>query len=44
MWRYTVAFIAGIYCGQKYKLPNIELLIKKGVNDITKYCEEAKKK
>jgi hypothetical protein len=44
MWKYAVTFIAGIYCGQTYKLPSIEKIVKKTVDDVTKYIEDAKKK
>ena len=44
MWKYTISFIAGIYCGQTYKLPNMENLTKKTFNDIKKYSEEYQKK
>ena len=43
MWKYAVTFVAGIYCGQTYNLPNIEKLVKETMVDVSKYIENAKK-
>lgn len=43
MWKYAITFVAGIYCGQTYNLPNIEKMIRKTMNDMNKYIEDSKK-
>ena len=43
MIKYAITFIAGIYCGQTYSLPNIEKMVKKTMGDMSKYIEDAKK-
>lgn len=43
MLRYMITFVAGVYCGQTYDLPNVEYMVKRTMYDITRYIENAKK-
>jgi hypothetical protein len=44
MIKYIITFVAGVYCGQTYNLPNIEHMVNRTMYDIARYIENAKKK